>query len=157
MTRAREAHSPGGLTDVACACASARQAARVLTQLYDRHLRGAGLEAPQFALLMALKQQGPCSQVTLGRRHGLDKTTVSRNLRWLETRGWAASSAAADRRERLYALTPDGRRRLAAALPKWKQAQAQLRAGMTGSQWAAMFQAFRIAGRAARASAPDVS
>jgi len=80
MTRAPEANSRDALADLACACASARQAARLLTQLYDRHLRGAGLEAPQFALLMALKQHGPCSQITLGRRHGLDKTTVCRGI-----------------------------------------------------------------------------
>jgi len=155
MTRAVQARSGDGLTDLACACASARQAARVLTQLYDRHLRAAGLQAPQFALLMALKQHGPCSQIAIGRRHGLDKTTVSRNLRWLESRGWIASSAADDRRERLFALTPDGRRQVAAALPSWKQAQAQLRSGMTAAEWTAMFQAFRTAGRAARAAPHD--
>jgi DNA-binding MarR family transcriptional regulator len=151
MTPPRPVPAREALTDLACACASARRVARVLTQLYDGHLRPAGLEAPQFALLMALRQHGPCSQVTLGRRHGLDKTTVSRNLRGLERQGWIAAAAAGDRRERVFALSAAGRQRVAAALPKWKKAQAQLRSGMTAAQWATMFQTFRIAARAARA------
>jgi DNA-binding MarR family transcriptional regulator len=40
-------------------------------------------------------------------------------------------------------LTAEGRKRLAAAKPVWKKAQAQLRSGMTAAQWDAMFRAFR--------------
>ena len=54
----------------------------MLTQLYDSRLRDTGMEAPQFALMMTLDKQGPCSQGALGRRYALDKTTVSRNLKW---------------------------------------------------------------------------
>src|SRR5262249_58172261 len=66
-----------------CACATARHVARTLTQLYDAALRDTGLEAPQFALLMAIDQIGPCNQSALVERYALDKTTVSRNLQWL--------------------------------------------------------------------------
>jgi len=72
------------LTDLACACATARQVARALTQLYDRWLIGTGLEAPQFALLMTLDKHGAVSQAALGRRYALDKTTMSRNLKLFE-------------------------------------------------------------------------
>uniref|UniRef100_Q029B3 Transcriptional regulator, MarR family n=1 Tax=Solibacter usitatus (strain Ellin6076) TaxID=234267 RepID=Q029B3_SOLUE len=126
-----------------CACAAARQAARVLTQFYDSRMRSAGLEAPQFTLMMALEEAGPCSQVELGRLFALDKTTVSRNVRLLERNGWIEPVAAGDKRLRRFTLTGDGRKRLAAAKPEWKKAQDQLRAGMTTEQWEAMFQAFR--------------
>lgn len=149
MRRASRTPAPAALTDLACACATARQVARVLTQLYDSRLRGTGIEAPQFALMMTLSKQGPCSQIALGRRYALDKTTVSRNLKWLEGQGWIASSEGSDRRERLFALTPAGRKQLAAALPAWKTAQAHLRAGMTARQWDAMFQTFATVTHAA--------
>ena len=84
------------LTDLPCACATARQVARVITQFYDSRLRETGMEAPQFALLMTLHKQGPGSQAGLGRRYALDKTTVSRNLKWLEKQGWIAASAPAN-------------------------------------------------------------
>jgi DNA-binding MarR family transcriptional regulator len=135
--------------DPGCACASARRVARLLTQIYDARLRRAGLEAPQFALLMALREHGPCSQADLGRHHALDKTTVSRNVRVLQRRGWIARARGSDTRQRVLALTASGRRQLAAALPAWKSAQQELRAGMTAKEWEAMFRAFRAVTRAA--------
>ena len=135
--------------DFTCACATARHVARTLTQLYDRALRGSGLEAPQFALLMTLEQQGPCTQAALGQHHALDKTTVSRNVRWLERQGWIRSAPGADRRVRELQLTAEGRRRLAAAKPEWRRAQDQLRSEMTSREWKAMFAAFTAASAAA--------
>jgi DNA-binding MarR family transcriptional regulator len=117
--------------------------ARVLTQLYDGRLRASGIEAPQFALMLTLDKEGPCSQTIIGRRYALDKTTVSRNLRLLQRRGWVAVLPARDRRERRIALTAEGRRRLALARPQWKKAQAELRDKMTGPQWERMFRTFR--------------
>jgi DNA-binding MarR family transcriptional regulator len=125
-----------------CACAAARHVARTLTQLYDTALRDTGLEAPQFALLMAIDRIGPCNQSALGERYALDKTTVSRNLKWLERRGWVQVSIGRNRRERELTLTAEGRKRLAAAHPKWRKAQALLRSEMSDADWNAMFRAF---------------
>ena len=142
-TRAHAA--PPALAEIACACATARQVARLLTQLYDGWLAETGLEAPQFALLMTLDAHGAVSQAALGRRYALDKTTMSRNLKLFERKGWITASGADDKRERRFAITPAGHARLAAARPEWKKAQEHLRAGMTAKQWHAMFEAFRTA------------
>ena len=147
---------PDPLTDLACACAAARQVARTLTQLYDRFLAETGIEAPQFALLMTLEKQGPTSQASIGRRYALDKTTMSRNLKWLERKGWVESvGGAGDRRQRRFGLTAEGERRLAAARPEWKKAQQTLRAGMTAKQWDTMFDVFRTVARAAHGAQLD--
>lgn len=153
MTRDKPggAAPPDALTDPACACATARQVARTLTQLYDRFLDGTGMEAPQFALLMTLARQGAASQASIGRRYALDKTTMSRNLKWLERKGWIESVAGPeDKRERRFTLTAEGQRKVAAARPEWKKAQQSLRGGMTAKQWGAMFDAFRTVTRAAQ-------
>ena len=152
MTRERKNGNRAAepLTDLACACATARQIARLLTQHYDGWLRGTGIEAPQFALLMTLDKQGPCSQALIGRRYAIDKTTISRNLRLLERNGWIESSRASDRRERRSALTAAGRKRLAGARSEWKKAQDQLRARMGVKQWERMFETFRTVARAAQ-------
>ena len=146
------AAAPHPLVESACACATARQLARLLTQLYDGWLSQTGMEAPQFALLMTLDAHGAVSQAALGRRYALDKTTMSRNLKLFERKGWITASGAEDKRERRFSITPAGHARLAAARPEWKKAQEQLRAGMTAKQWNAMFEAFRTAARAARAA-----
>jgi DNA-binding MarR family transcriptional regulator len=138
------------IMDIECACATSRQVARVLTQLYDGRLRRSGLEAPQFALLMTLEKQGPSSQSDLGKRYGLDKTTVSRNLKLLERNGWIQSRAAIDKRKRQFGLTAMGRARLAAAKPEWKKIQGELKSAMTPEQWETLFTALRTVAKAAQ-------
>jgi DNA-binding MarR family transcriptional regulator len=143
--------SDDGLTELACACATARQVARMLTQLYDSRLETSGIEAPQFALMLTLDKEGPCSQTALGTRYALDKTTVSRNLKLLHREGWVAFTPTRDKRERQVALTSEGRRRLSIARPEWKKAQTELRTTMTEAQWTRMFKAFKTVTQAAQA------
>ena len=138
-----------GLVELGCACANSRRVARLLTQLYDRHLQGSGLEAPQFALMATLDTHGPCTQTALGRHHGMDKTTVSRNVGMLRRKGWITRSPTLDRRERRIGLTPAGRAILASARPRWQQAQRSLQSAMTPAQWRDLFAALRTASAAA--------
>jgi DNA-binding MarR family transcriptional regulator len=138
--------------ELVCACAGLRQAARAVTQLYDRCLRARGTEAPQFALLAMLDRQGPSNQARMGRRLDLDKTTLSRNLKLLEQRGWIEFFSGSDARERMVALSPAGRRQLTAARPAWQDAQDQLRAEMTSNEWDAIATAVRAATRSANAA-----
>jgi len=135
-----------------CACATARHVARLLTQLYDRCLRKTGIEAPQFALMVVLDKQAARNQAAICRHCAMDKTTVSRNLRRLQRKGWVTATRGDDRRERHYALTPAGRKRLTAGWPAWRRAQAQLRAVMTDDEWAAMFEMFQTLTTAAHAA-----
>jgi len=140
------------LSSDVCACATARHVARLLTQLYDRCLRKKGVEAPQFALLVVLDKQDVRNQAAICRHCAMDKTTVSRNLRLLERKGWVRATTGADRRERQYALTPAGRKRLTAGWPAWRRAQAHLRTAMTDDEWSAMFETFRTLTTAAHAA-----
>ena len=57
----------------------------------------------------------------------MDPTTLSRNLKPLQNRGWAALEAAQkDRRVRIVKLTHEGELVLEQALPLWREAQEQL-------------------------------
>jgi DNA-binding MarR family transcriptional regulator len=149
--RRRDADLRAGseVRDLGCACATARQAARALTQLYDARLRATGIEAPQFALMMTLHNEGPESQAAIGRRYAIDKTTLSRNLKVLQRKGWIEASEASDRRERRFTLTAAGRKLLAAARPEWRKSQDELRSSMTPEEWDSMFRVFRMVVRAA--------
>jgi DNA-binding MarR family transcriptional regulator len=130
--------------------------ARALTQLYDGRLRAAGMEAPQFALMMTLQKAGPSSQASVGRRYSIDKTTLSRNLKVLRRNGWIESSASDDRRERRFTLTAAGRKALAAARPEWKKSQDRLRSSMTAEEWDSMFRVFKMVIRAAGRAGGEV-
>ncbi|SRR6266571_897881 len=134
---------------LACACASLRRTARVVTQLYETELQGTGLRATQFTLLQALEQLGAASQGALGRLLALDPTTLSRTLPPLERAGWIRAAAGRDRREVRWSLTPAGRRRLAGALPAWERAQERLRTGLPAKHWRMLIEDLASVGAAA--------
>lgn len=136
--------------DLRCACASTRRAARALTQLYDGFLREHGIEAAQFALLSTIQGLGPTSQIAVGRALGLDKTTLSRNVRVLVRAGWVEASASATGRERGIVVTPEGRRVLTAAGPSWQAAQTALRASIDAERWREVHATLRLLTDAAR-------
>lgn len=118
-----------------CACASLRRAARSVTQLYDRELRGAGLNAPQFTLLQALAVAGPIGHGHLARLLALDSSTLSRTLRPLEGERWIRCDRGKDRRERQVSLTKAGRSQLDQAASAWERAQRRLRARLGAHYW----------------------
>lgn len=140
------------VADLECACGMVRRAARAVSHLYDNWLRTHGIEAPQFALLATLSRLGPTNQATLGRRFDLDKTTVSRNVRMLEKKGWVVSAPAAGGRERRVALTASGKRQVRLATPAWRQAQRHLRSSMGAKHWDEMWIALQSLTRAARSA-----
>ena len=107
-----------------CVCAAVRRAARSITQHYDRHLRPAGLRVSQFSVLAMLAQTGPLPMSQLAKRLGLERTTLTRNLRPLQAKRWIAVSEETDRRVHSVEITPKGRAAARAALPAWRKAQA---------------------------------
>ena len=140
------------LPALACACASLRRTARVVTQLYETELRGSGLGVPQFTLLQALEQMGAASQGSLGRLLGLDPTTLSRTLPPLARAGWIRAGAGKDRREVRWRLTPAGRRCVARALPAWERAQERLRTRLPARHWKMLIEDLAAVGAAAQAA-----
>ena len=106
-----------------CSCFAVRRAARVITQHYDRHLRPSGLRATQFTVLVVLSLAGPMPLGRLAEELGTERTTLTRNLRALISRGLVAGEAGEDRRVQLLRVTPKGIAAARAALPRWREAQ----------------------------------
>ena len=101
-----------------------RRAARRISEMYDEALSATGLRATQFAILATLHAGGGISVHELADRLDLDRTTTGKNLRPLERDGLVSVAVSAlDRRSRVIALTPSGRKRVGDAFPLWTQAQ----------------------------------
>ena len=111
-----------------CVCGNLRMAARAVTGVYDRHLRAAGVQASQMAVLWAVAGTQGLAVKQLAARIAMDETTLIRNLRGLERQGWVTLAVGADRRRRLASLTDEGRAVFARALPLWKKAQHEVSA-----------------------------
>jgi len=107
-----------------CACAALRHATRAVTRHYETHFRGTGLRATQFTILATVAQTGPLSLSELSQALGLERTTLSRNIRLIENKGWLSAVASTDQRVRQMKLTSKGWRKVASALPLWKRADA---------------------------------
>ncbi|WP_043203228.1 MarR family winged helix-turn-helix transcriptional regulator [Paraburkholderia acidipaludis] len=102
-------------------CFAVRQAARHLSQLYERHLSAAGLTPTQFSILGALEHRSSLTMAELGRALVMERTTLVRALRPLLRNGLVADAAGTRRRQ--LALTPAGRERFGIAGEYWRSAQ----------------------------------
>jgi DNA-binding MarR family transcriptional regulator len=110
-----------------CLCFATQRAARALARRFDEALRPVGLTSGQFSLLMSLNRSEPATVGTVATLLGMDRTTLTANLKPLEREGLVDSTVdPADRRGRLLVLTAAGSRKLKAALPIWTRTHAEI-------------------------------
>ncbi len=110
-----------------CAGANSRLAARRITQFFDREFAAIGLTLAQLGLMAQIAAASDDTLGALARRMGLEQSTLSRNLRTLESEGIVEiAGVEGDLRRRSVWLTDAGARRLEAAIPLWRAAQAKL-------------------------------
>ena len=111
-----------------CVCATLRMTTRAVARLYDQELAPHGLRTTQYSILARLEVEGPISVGHLAARLAMDRTTLSREAAPLVRAGLVEQNAGEDRRRRVLGLSPEGRMRLEAARPAWRQAQRRVRA-----------------------------
>ena len=110
-----------------CAGWNSRLAARQITQFLEREMAGSGLSVAQLGLMAQIAAAADDTLGALARTTGLEQSTLSRNLRTLETQGLIEIAIVeADLRRRAVWLTEAGARRLEAAIPIWRKAHAKL-------------------------------
>ena len=109
-----------------CLCTNLRRASRGISRHYDGALDGFGINVAQFSLMSNLKRLDHPSISSLAEAMGLDRSTLGRNLRVLQSAGLVTLSEGQDQRNRLVCLTEEGEKRLVAAGPAWEAAQQRL-------------------------------
>lgn len=120
-----------------CNCLAVRQAARYVTQLYNRHLAQSGLRTSQYGILARLKRLGPMTINELAAELVMDRTTLGRNIRPLERDGLITiTPGRSDRRIKELRLSEGGERRFAESREAWLEAQRDFETGF-GPQRAA--------------------
>jgi len=107
-----------------CAAGTLRRASRSLARLYDAHLASSGLTTTQFSILRSVQRQGgriPLAE--LADDLVFERTSLYRALAPLRRAGLVSISAGTDRRTKDVTLTTRAGRRIAAAMPHWREAQ----------------------------------
>ncbi|MGH2718802.1 MAG: MarR family winged helix-turn-helix transcriptional regulator [Actinomycetota bacterium] len=111
------------LVQATCGCEGLRRSARTMTQHYEQALSPSGLRATQLPILVALGWAGPVPLTKLAEGLALDRTTLTRNLKTLQERGFVGLADTEDGRVHLVRLTGEGRQVLTEALAGWASAQ----------------------------------
>ena len=94
-----------------CLCLAVQRAARALARRFDEALRPYDLTNGQFSLLMSLNRPAPPNLSSVASLLAMDRTTLTAALKPLERRGLVTVVVdPADKRSRLMALTPDGKK-----------------------------------------------
>ncbi|APP81340.1 MarR family winged helix-turn-helix transcriptional regulator [Xanthomonas hortorum pv. vitians] len=107
-----------------CTCFHLRRAARRTSQLYDRALAPVGLSLNEYSILRRL--DAAQSLGALAHTLGMDRTTLTRNLKPLLAAGWIKTQRGEDARQKWLVLSRSGRGLLVRAFPHWQAAQRQL-------------------------------
>jgi DNA-binding MarR family transcriptional regulator len=124
MPAARSSVTPATpATPRGCSNLKLRQADRVVSRHYDRHLAEAGLKTSQYSLLGHVATMAPVRPAELAAAMALDASTLTRNLQPLVNQGWVTVGAGDDGRSRSVQLTDAGRAKHTEAKRAWKKAQ----------------------------------
>jgi len=106
-----------------CNCLALRQAARHVSQIYDRHMASEGLKTNQYSILSKLARLGPLSINQLAGMMVMDRTTMGRAIRPMTRDKLLAVGRGEDGRSRVVRLTAIGESRFKSAQARWKEAQ----------------------------------
>ena len=107
-----------------CNCFAIRQAARFVSQLYERHVSQAGVTAAQFTLLAAIHKRPGTTMAELADAMVMERTTLVRALKPLQRDGLVtAEQQDAGTRAVALNLSEAGGKTLGEAALRWKDAQ----------------------------------
>ena len=109
-----------------CACLNLRKASRAVTQVFDGSLKPSGVRSTQLPVLVTLALAETTTITHLAEELVMDRTSLARLLRPLESAGLIEIAPGEDRRTRQLSLTIRGREAVADAIPLWERAQAHV-------------------------------
>src|SRR6516225_7436598 len=108
-----------------CIAVRLRLLNRVVTNVYDEALRPLGLKISQLNILIVAAKLGLARPAQVCEILQLDTSTLSRNVKPLQARGWLEVVPEEDARAQPFRLTAQGKKLIEKAIPAWQEAQRQ--------------------------------
>lgn len=105
-----------------CTCFKLRKLTRAMSRVYDQYLAAAGLKTTQYSVLTNAAR-APLAVAELADRLGMERTTLTRNLKPLIESGWIVLAQGSDSRQRIVTITETGRAKVLEAYEAWRRAQ----------------------------------
>ena len=128
-----------------CNCTALRKATRRVSQLYDSALEPCGLRSTQRTILIQIARSGTPPLGELAEALVMDRGALTHNLKPLQRDGFVKISVdPQDRRNRLVALTAQGRAKLAESDALWARAQRGFETGFGTAKSASLRKALEF-------------
>jgi DNA-binding MarR family transcriptional regulator len=128
-----------------CNCTTLRKASRRISQLYDIALAPSGVKTTQRAILAQIERSEPTTMGKLAEALVMDAGALAHTLKPLERDGFIAVAVDPDdRRNRLIALTRQGRQKLAETDSLWANAQRGFEAAFGRAESESLREALRF-------------
>lgn len=135
--KAKTAPAESAAYEACCVSFNLRKSSQVVSRIYAREMQDSPVRGPLFALMMIIRKRGPSSITDLAKEVGLDRTTLTRNLKPLEQRGLVhIEPVSANRKE--VSLLPEGEAALTEAVQCWRKAQAKVVDQLGEDRWTRM-------------------
>ena len=117
--------------EIPCVSFHLRRLSRRVSAIYDHHLGEAGLKGTQYSLLSLIGIHRLIGTAALAAELGMDRSTLSRNLKPLIRAGWVIETrpepgVLPDSRAFAVHLTEEGRRKRREGFACWQRAQADV-------------------------------
>jgi DNA-binding MarR family transcriptional regulator len=120
-----------------CVAFALRKSALTVGRIYSAQMAKAPLRGPLFSLMMTIRRTGPATISALAREVGLERTTLTRDLRSLERRGLIQISAG-EANSKSVVLTKLGEQEVAKSLKYWQAAQTRVLEALGAERWERM-------------------
>ena len=106
-----------------CYCTNLRRSANAVSDFYDRALKETGLTIAQYYLLINLSRLQSANITHWAGRVGLDRSTMVRNIKLLESRNLIEKT---EGHGKTFTLSAAGKKSLEAAVTVWNEAQKKM-------------------------------
>lgn len=117
-----------------CLAVRTLSAARAIARRYDAALRPVGLTITQFTLLAAIAYTRPNSITEIADRLSMERTSLTRGAKLLESSGLIARHGEVSARKRALRITEKGLEVLREAYPLWQSVQTDTEQRL-GEEW----------------------
>ncbi len=117
--------------EIPCVSFQLRRLTRRISSIYDHHLAQAGLRGTQYSMLSVIAMHRLIGTAALAAQLGMDRSTLSRNLKPLVRAGWVIETrpepgVLPDSRSYAVELSAEGRQKRREGQECWQRARAQV-------------------------------
>ncbi|MCI9353346.1 MAG: winged helix-turn-helix transcriptional regulator [Firmicutes bacterium] len=110
-----------------CYCMTINRAGNAIMDFYDTAFAEAGITSKQYSLLLRLSKLKQANVVEIAEYVNLERSTVTRNIKILISKGWVCDVAKENERGHKYIVTEKGKKQIETTKYYWEKCQKEIK------------------------------